>query len=201
MDSARRMGTKESQTRAQLLDAAERLMLEDGYAAVTSRRVGQKAGISSQLVHYYFATMDDLFLEVFRRRAEAGFARFRARHRGPAVTPHDLALTDRRLGLGVQPRVRRARQPPQGDTRRDRELRRTLSRDAARSDHVDPRGTRNVAGWAHARGRARGHGRRGAAHRAGARARRRAAVTSRPLPSSSSTSMRKVRHERGRPVA
>jgi AcrR family transcriptional regulator len=70
------MGAKDSLTRAKLLDAAERLMLEDGYAAVTSRRVGRTAGISSQLVHYYFRTMDDLFLEVFRRRAEEGFARF-----------------------------------------------------------------------------------------------------------------------------
>ncbi len=76
MDSPRRMGAKDSLTRAKLLDAAERLMLEEGYAAVTSRRVGREAGISSQLVHYYFRTMDDLFLEVFRRRAEEGFGRF-----------------------------------------------------------------------------------------------------------------------------
>jgi AcrR family transcriptional regulator len=76
MDSSKRMGAKDSQTRTKLLDAAERLMLEEGYAAVTSRRVGQKAEISSQLVHYYFRTMDDLFLEVFRRRADEGFARF-----------------------------------------------------------------------------------------------------------------------------
>ena len=76
METARRMGTKDSLTRAQLLDAAEALMLEEGYAAVTSRRVGRKAGISPQLVHYYFRTMDDLFLEVFRRRAEEGFAQF-----------------------------------------------------------------------------------------------------------------------------
>jgi len=95
MDSSRRMGTKESQTRAQLLDAAERLMLEDGYAAVTSRRVGQKAGISSQLVHYYFATMDDLFLEVFRRRAEAGFARFqRAIEAQPSLRTIWRSLTE-----------------------------------------------------------------------------------------------------------
>ena len=72
----RRIGAKDSLTRAKLLDAAEQLMLEDGYAAVTSRRVGQKAEISAQLVHYYFRTMDDLFLEVFRRRADEGFARF-----------------------------------------------------------------------------------------------------------------------------
>ena len=38
-DTARRIGTETSKTRAALLDAAERLMLEEGYAAVTSRRV------------------------------------------------------------------------------------------------------------------------------------------------------------------
>ncbi len=51
-------------------------MVEEGYAAVTSRRVGTKAGLKPQLVHYYFRSMDDLFLEVFRRRADANIARF-----------------------------------------------------------------------------------------------------------------------------
>jgi TetR/AcrR family transcriptional regulator len=74
--SQRRIGGRDSRTREKLLDAAEQLMLTEGYAAVTSRRVGQQAEISSQLVHYYFRTMDDLFLEVFRRRADEGFARF-----------------------------------------------------------------------------------------------------------------------------
>jgi len=55
-----------------LLDAAERLMLDQGYAAVTSRRVAATAGLKPQLVHYYFRTMDDLFLALFRRRAEIG---------------------------------------------------------------------------------------------------------------------------------
>jgi TetR/AcrR family transcriptional regulator len=72
----RRIGAKDSRTREKLLDAAEQLMLTEGYAAVTSRRVGQQAAISAQLVHYYFRTMDDLFLEVFRRRADEGLARF-----------------------------------------------------------------------------------------------------------------------------
>jgi len=76
MTSPRRIGTPDSTTRALLVDAAERLMLEEGYAAVTSRRVGRKAGLSPQLVHYYFRTMDDLFLEIFRRRAEEGLDRF-----------------------------------------------------------------------------------------------------------------------------
>jgi AcrR family transcriptional regulator len=74
--SARRIGTVDSKTRARILDAAERLLLDEGYAAVTSRRVGAQAGLKSQLVHYYFRTMDDLFVEIFRRRAERDLRRF-----------------------------------------------------------------------------------------------------------------------------
>jgi AcrR family transcriptional regulator len=66
----RRNGAQDSATRTALLDAAERLMVEEGYAAVTSRRVGARAGINAPLIYYYFDTMDDLFVELFRRRAE-----------------------------------------------------------------------------------------------------------------------------------
>jgi TetR/AcrR family transcriptional regulator len=76
--AARRLGATSSKTRALLLDAAEQLLLREGYAAVTSRRVAAEAGIKPQLVHYYFRTMDDLFLEVYRRRAEESIARFAA---------------------------------------------------------------------------------------------------------------------------
>lgn len=72
MTSARRIGAPDAKNRGVLLDAAEQLMLEEGYAAVTSRRVAEKAGLKPQLVHYYFRTMDDLFLEAFRRRGEEG---------------------------------------------------------------------------------------------------------------------------------
>ena len=54
-----------------MLDAAERLLIDEGYAAVTSRNVAAQAGLKPQLVHYYFRTMDDLFIEVFRRNADA----------------------------------------------------------------------------------------------------------------------------------
>lgn len=70
--SGRRIGAPDAKNRGVLLDAAEQLLLEEGYAAVTSRRVADKAGLKPQLVHYYFRTMDDLFLAVFRRMAEAG---------------------------------------------------------------------------------------------------------------------------------
>jgi TetR/AcrR family transcriptional regulator len=72
MATPRRLGATDSKSRALLLDAAERLMLREGYAAVTSRRLAGEAGLKPQLVHYYFRTMDDLFLGVYRRRAEHG---------------------------------------------------------------------------------------------------------------------------------
>jgi AcrR family transcriptional regulator len=72
MTSARRIGAPDAKNRGLLLDAAEQLMIEEGYAAVTSRRLASKAGLKPQLVHYYFRTMEELFLEVFRRRAEEG---------------------------------------------------------------------------------------------------------------------------------
>ena len=50
-------------------------MLDEGYAAVTSRHVASEAGLKPQLVHYYFRTMDDLYLALFRRRTEQGFER------------------------------------------------------------------------------------------------------------------------------
>jgi AcrR family transcriptional regulator len=72
MTSARRIGAPDAKNRGLLLDAAEQLMVEEGYAAVTSRRLANKAGLKPQLVHYYFRTMEELFVEVFRRRAEEG---------------------------------------------------------------------------------------------------------------------------------
>lgn len=72
MASDRRVAGPEAKNRAVLLDAAEQLMLEDGYAAVTSRRVAERAGLKPQLVHYYFRTMDEMFIEIFRRRAVQG---------------------------------------------------------------------------------------------------------------------------------
>jgi TetR/AcrR family transcriptional regulator len=70
MSAPRRLGAPDAKNRTVLMDAAEQLMRDEGYAAVTSRRVAETAGLKPQLVHYYFRTMDDLFLEMFRRGAE-----------------------------------------------------------------------------------------------------------------------------------
>ena len=78
MASPRRIGAEDSETRATLLDAAQRLLLEEGHTAVTSRRVAAAAGVKPPLVHYYFRTMDDLVLAVYRRGAEANLERLAA---------------------------------------------------------------------------------------------------------------------------
>jgi AcrR family transcriptional regulator len=61
---------EDSTARTALLDAAEGIMLDEGYAAVTTRRIAAKAGLNSALVYYYFDTMDGLFIALFRRGAE-----------------------------------------------------------------------------------------------------------------------------------
>jgi TetR/AcrR family transcriptional regulator len=75
MSSGRRIGAEDSKSRAALLDAALALMVEEGYAAVTSRKVAARAGLKPQLVHYYFRTMDDLFLALLHRGAERNLER------------------------------------------------------------------------------------------------------------------------------
>jgi AcrR family transcriptional regulator len=118
MTSARRIGAPDAKNRGVLLDAAEQLMLEEGYAAVTSRRVAEKAALKPQLVHYYFRTMDDLFLAAFRRRAEEGLEaqaqvlqarqplwalwRFSTDPAATAITMEFIALANHRKALKAE---------------------------------------------------------------------------------------------------
>jgi AcrR family transcriptional regulator len=50
-----------------LLDAAEHLLLEIGYAQITTRRLAERAGVNHGLVHYYFGSMEDLLLRAVER--------------------------------------------------------------------------------------------------------------------------------------
>jgi AcrR family transcriptional regulator len=118
MTSARRIGAPDAKNRGVLLDAAEQLMLEEGYAAVTSRRVAEKAALKPQLVHYYFRTMDELFLAAFRRRAEEGLRaqarvlqarqplwalwRFSTDPAATAITMEFIALANHRKALKAE---------------------------------------------------------------------------------------------------
>src|SRR5262245_60443313 len=65
----RRPRAATEEKRRRLLDATEEIMLKEGYAAVSSRSVAAAVGIQAPLVHYYFSTIDDLFVAVLQRRA------------------------------------------------------------------------------------------------------------------------------------
>jgi AcrR family transcriptional regulator len=55
-------------TRAQILDAAERLFAENGPSAVSIRAIASAAQVNLAAVNYHFVSKDRLFEEVFRRR-------------------------------------------------------------------------------------------------------------------------------------
>ena len=59
------------------LDAAERLLVEVGHAGVSTRRLAAKAGANQGLVHYYFGSIDELFVQVLERFTERLVARQR----------------------------------------------------------------------------------------------------------------------------
>jgi AcrR family transcriptional regulator len=65
-------------TRRRLLEATAQIMHDEGYAGATSRRVAAQAGVRQPLVHYYFPTMDDLFLAVLREGADVALEQMRA---------------------------------------------------------------------------------------------------------------------------
>lgn len=69
MTSDRRMGPAGSANWNAMLDGAEEILREEGYAALTSRRVAECIGVKQRLVYYYFRTMEDLTIETFRRLA------------------------------------------------------------------------------------------------------------------------------------
>jgi TetR/AcrR family transcriptional regulator len=66
-----------SATAESFLDAAERLLVEIGHAAISTRRLAAEAGANQGLVHYYFGSMDELFVQVLERFTERLVARQR----------------------------------------------------------------------------------------------------------------------------
>ena len=60
-----------------LLDAAERLLVEIGYAGITTRRLAEAAGVNHGLVHYYFGSNENLLVRALERFTERLIARQR----------------------------------------------------------------------------------------------------------------------------
>lgn len=62
------------QTRAVVIDAAERLFSERGFAATSMRDISAASGVSHPLIHHHFGSKEELYAAVKRRMVE-GYAR------------------------------------------------------------------------------------------------------------------------------
>ena len=71
-------------SRELVLDAAERVMAEDGFEAATLARVVEEAGIPMSSVYHYYGSKEGILLAVMERGAERFFA--------------DMPDPDRRIG-------------------------------------------------------------------------------------------------------
>jgi len=65
------MAAESGPTRERLLEVAERLFSERGFAATSVRHITAEAGCNLAAVNYHFGGKDQLYEEVFRRRLEA----------------------------------------------------------------------------------------------------------------------------------
>jgi len=70
-------------TQQRLLDAAERLLVDVGYGGITARKLAEEAGANLGLVHYYFGSMEELFLQVLERFTTDLISRQRAMYAAP----------------------------------------------------------------------------------------------------------------------
>lgn len=66
------------------LDAAERLLVTVGYSGISARRLAEEAGANHGLIHYYFGSMEQLFIQVLERFTNQLIARQRAMYAADA---------------------------------------------------------------------------------------------------------------------
>ena len=88
------------------LDAAERLLVEVGYAGITTRALAAEAGVNHGLVHYYFGSMEEVLVQVLERftarlieRQRAMYSSGRARSSRSGARPGGFQEEDLSSGL------------------------------------------------------------------------------------------------------
>jgi AcrR family transcriptional regulator len=76
--AARKVSGARHDVEESFLDAAERLLVEVGYAGITTRRLAAEAHANHGLVHYYFGSMENLLVRVLERFTDRLIVRQRA---------------------------------------------------------------------------------------------------------------------------
>jgi AcrR family transcriptional regulator len=66
----RTQAERRAATRAALLDAVLELLLEEGYAGITTRKIAVRAGVSQGAQQHYFASKSELVVEALRHAVQ-----------------------------------------------------------------------------------------------------------------------------------
>src|SRR5215213_5889746 len=77
MEAARDTSKTRSAAAEAFLDAAERLLVEVGHRGISTRALASEAGANQGLVHYYFGSIDEVFVQVLERFTDRLVARQR----------------------------------------------------------------------------------------------------------------------------
>lgn len=72
--------------RADLVSAAARVLLTDGLAACSARRVAREAGVSKSILHYYFDDMDEIVDLAMGEATEQFFDSVRSSRQGDSLS-------------------------------------------------------------------------------------------------------------------
>ena len=60
--------TREQSMESIILETAERLFLDKGFALTSTTEIAREAGCNQALVHYYFRTKEQLFIRIFEEK-------------------------------------------------------------------------------------------------------------------------------------
>lgn len=104
MKPAKRQRRDPAEAKSLILKTAEKIMLEEGYAAVTVRRVAKSAGVSATLLHYYYATADELLVALYSHASERDLESLKAalEARDPISALWTYQTDSTRTALGVE---------------------------------------------------------------------------------------------------
>ena len=75
--SSRGRAEEGARTRARLVEAALRTLIEEGYAGSSARAIAGRAGLNPALVFYHFGRVDDLLLAALDRSSAERLERYR----------------------------------------------------------------------------------------------------------------------------
>jgi AcrR family transcriptional regulator len=87
----RPVDTDQRDLKKQILDTAEELFADNGYAATSIRSIADKSGVNPALVHYYFGNKKLLLQSVLERAVEPMGLAIAEMRNGPDASPELIA--------------------------------------------------------------------------------------------------------------